>query len=345
MTGHQALNHIAVAGAVALALLAAACGSRGPAATQATDEVPWAALPAQVVAPPTALSVPPGTPACKASQIRGHYSGGQGLTGEQVLTGFILADVAARPCVLDGVPEVHLYGSANQQIAVQEILGPALAAGSTPGPVLLLPGLSPLTSPAPPGEAVLDLVWSPVAAPTAFAICPTPVKTASTVGFSIDGTVVLVAAPPGPTAPAIKPCSGKVGVSPFQSVSPAAPPTANLRARIAAPRSVIGGDVLHYTLWLGNATRQSVDLSKVCAAYVETLSGNGYKVVRKYELNCGNAKVLRPGAQQPFAMVMPTMAVSRRMKVIIGWGFNSGGLGLRGGPVSATVIIEPKPPN
>lgn len=345
MAGPKAAGHLAVVGAVGLGLIATACGSRSPAETQAADAVPWAATPTQVMSTPTPLTVTPGTPACDASQLRGHYTGGQGLSGEQIVTSFVLADTSTQPCTLDGVPEVRLYGSGNQEIAVHETPGPPAAPSPTSGPVLLLPGLSPLTSPTPPGEAFVDLVWSSEDVASGSVSCPTSLRTASSVGFYIGGTWVPVASRPGPRAPAIKPCSGQVQVSPFQPIAPAAPPPVSLGARISAPTSVTGGDTLHYSIWLSNSTRQTVDLPKVCAAYAETLGSNDYKLVRKYELNCSDAKPLASGAEERFRMEVPTVAVPRKTKVTLYWSFIVGGLGLRDGPAIASVTIEPKAPN
>ncbi|MHB8332132.1 MAG: hypothetical protein ACYDEA_08045 [Candidatus Dormibacteria bacterium] len=41
------------------------------------------------------------------------------------MASFVFQDAAVQPCVLNGLPEVHLYGSANQQIAVDETHGQA----------------------------------------------------------------------------------------------------------------------------------------------------------------------------------------------------------------------------
>lgn len=65
-------------------------------------------------------------------------------------------------------------------------------------------------------------------------------------------------------------------------------------------------------------------------------------MVRTYGLNGANAKPLTPGAAEPFAMEVPTVAASRATRVTLG--LRSGALGVAAGSLVATLTTEPKIP-
>lgn len=332
------LRCFAVVLSAAVALLVTGCGAQGVDHTRTTTAVKWAPLPALRTSTPTPLTVPSGTMACTASQLRGQYVGGEGLTGEQIVSSFAFYDLGSRPCTLNGAPGLRLYATANQQIKVHESVVQGLLGEQRPGQVLLEPALVPSTHGAAPGQAVVSFLWSPL---DEAAGCPAPVTTVAKVAFSIGGSWVLVAAPSGPRAPAIRPCLGSVQVGSYQPVAPSPPPPVKLAARASAPTSVIGGHRLRYTIWLSNPTGSTVDFSKVCGSYAESMGGSGYKVVRTYELNCTEAGSLAPGATEPFAMVMPTDAVAQPTKVTLVWGLESDRLALSTLTVSARITVEP----
>ena len=87
--------------------------------------------------PPDPLAVPPGTAACVSSDLVARFTGDEGVTGGQLIGGFVFSDRSGTPCEVSGTPAVHLLGASGAPIKVRP--GPDLepTSGSFPssGPI------------------------------------------------------------------------------------------------------------------------------------------------------------------------------------------------------------------
>ncbi len=287
--------------------------------------VPWSPLKPAPGAAPTLLVVPPGTVACASNDLAARFTGVEGLTGGQLIGGFVFSDRSGAPCEVSGTPPVHLLSASGAQLKVRP--GPDLVGNPPSVPVLLLPGLAASgAGAARSGQAWLALTWPALDLAAGGTTCsPTP---------AVAGSVVFEVSPGGVRVPvtvpasslhsgSIAPCHGVLGVSPFQAVAPN-PKLPLLGARLMAPSSVVAGRALHYRVVLTNRSKVAVDLANTCAAYLESLGGGtgaeSVKVVREYQLNCAAAPTLLPGASVTFAMVLGTPKGAPHIRAVLGWG-------------------------
>ncbi|MGC8473244.1 MAG: DUF4232 domain-containing protein [Candidatus Dormibacteria bacterium] len=309
---------------VALAGCAATASPRS--GTQAAARVvAWSSLKPVPGAAPTPLAVPAGTPACQSEDLSARFTGVEGLTGGQMVGGFVFSDRASGPCELSGTPTVHLLSASGSEIQVRP--GPDLLGNPPSAPVLLMPGLAvSATGGARPGQAWLDLTWPALDLTAGGTACSPPSDVAGSVVFTVPGGGIhlpVSASASGPHSGSIAPCDGVLGVSPFQAESPS-PQRPLLDARLSAPNSVVAGRVLRYQVVLTNNSQVAVDFAKTCAAYSESLGGgagrDSVKVVRQYELNCAAAGTLLPGDSIRFAMVLNTPKVTPHIRAVLSWG-------------------------
>ncbi len=319
-------------GAVSLAILALVVALAGCAATAspksgtqgAARVVPWSSLKPEPGASPTPLAVPAGTPACRSKDLSVLFTGVEGLTGGQMVGGFVFSDRASFPCELSGTPTVHLLSASGSEIQARP--GPDLLGNPPSAPVLLMPGLAvSATGATRPGQAWLDLTWPTLNLSAGGTACSPPPEVAGSVVFTVPGGDIQVpvsASASGPHSGSIAPCDGILGVSPFQAEAPN-PELPLLSARLKAPNSVVAGRALRYQVILTNKSHVAVDFAKTCAAYSESLGGGSgaesVKVVRQYELNCAAAGTLLPGDSIAFAMVLNTPKTAPHIRAVLRW--------------------------
>ncbi len=287
--------------------------------------VAWSALtPAPGVAP-TPLAVPPGTAACGSKDLAVRFTGVGGLTGGQLVGGFVFSDRSSAPCELSGTPTVHLLSVSGSEIKVRP--GPDLLGNPPSAPVLLTPGpaVSP-TGATRPGQAWLDLTWPELDLAAGGTRCSPIPPVASSAVFEVPGgsVQVPVSTPRSSLHPgSVAPCDGVLGVSPFQAVAPN-PKLPLLAAHLKAPTAVVAGQALRYQVVLANRSQVAVNFADSCAAYSESLGGGAglesVKVVRAYELNCASAGTLLPGESVTFDMVLDTPRAAPHIRAVLQWG-------------------------
>ena len=307
--------------------------------------VAWSSLKPVSGAAPTPLAIPAGTPACQSEDLAARFTGVEGLTGGQMVGGFVFSDLAGAPCEVSRTPTVHLLSASGSEIQLRP--GPDLLGNPPSAPVLLMPGLAgSATGGARPGQAWLALTWPALDLAAGDTTCSPTAALASSVvvevpngGVQVPVTVPASGLHSGPIAP----CDGVLGVSPFQGVAPN-PQRPLLAARLKAPTSVVAGRALRYQVVLTNKSQVAVDFAKTCAAYSESLGGgagtNSVKVVRQYELNCAAAGTLLPGHSITFAMVLNIPKAAPHIRAVLGWSLMPwSGFVIRNLEVSAQVNI------
>lgn len=321
------LRAVVLMGVLLVAVMAGCGGTVAPhSGTQrAAGVIPWLALRPAPGAAPTPLAVPPGTAACVSSDLAARFTGVEGLTGGQMIGGFVFSDRSGAPCEVSGTPTVHLLGASGARIKVRP--GPDLVGDPPSVPVLLMPGLAATaTGAARPGQAWLALTWSDLDLAAGGTTCsPTPAVAASVVFEVPDGRVQVPVTVPAAIlhSGSIAPCDGVLGVSPFQAVAPN-PTLPLLAARLIAPTSVVAGRALRYRVILTNRSKGAVDFANTCATYSEVLGGGAgaesVKIVEEFQLNCAAARTLLPGASITFAMVLDTPKGAPHIRAVLSWG-------------------------
>jgi hypothetical protein len=293
-------------------VLIAACGAVHP-LTEGLGPVPWLPLPADItptpIASPQAVRVPPDTPVCTASELKGAYTGSNGATGH-VEVSFAFASSGMKACYVEGTPAITLLDAAGHDLGFKNHA--PYFADEVSGPALVQPGPTPVPYEGLKyGQARLTIDW--VSQPEA---CPPgePASQVSAVRMVIAnvGTFTFQI-PPTPVAYA---CQG-VGVGdlaepPLQVEAP--PEPAVPEPAIVAPAKVKAGEQLKYVVTLTNPTKQPIDLRRNCPNYEEELFAD---IVRGspplggkhfYALNCKAAGVLEVGKPMSFAMVLQVPA-------------------------------------
>lgn len=290
--------------------------------------VPWVALKPASASAPTPLPVSPGTAECTSDDLAARFTGGEGLTGGQLVGGFVFSDRSNAPCQVSGTPTVQLLSASGAVIKVRP--GPDLIGNPPSSPVLLMPGpAASATGAARPGQAWLDLTWPELDLAAGGTTCSPAPAVASSVTFNVPngGGQVTVTVPTTGMHPAsIAPCGGVLGVSPFQAVAPI-PKLPLFAARIQAPTTVVAGRALHYQVVLTNRSKAAVDFANTCGAYAESLSGGtgsgtSLKVVEQYQLNCASARTLRPGGSITFLMELMTPRTAPHVLAYLVWGLS-----------------------
>jgi len=296
---------------LAALVLIAACGAVHP-PTTSQGTVPWLPLPADLsprpVAPPQAVPVPPGTPACTLADLDGAFTGRNGAGGH-VLASFAFSGRRSEACQVEGTPAVTLLDAAGRDLRFKDRA--PFSPDELAGPALVEPGPAPVE-----GEGLkygqagftIDWVSQPEACPGEDGSQVSLVK----VGIANVGTLTLRL----PAMPVAYACQG-VGVGalagpPAQVEAPGEPPIPN--PAIVAPSKVKTGEQLKYFVILTNPTKLPIDLRLNCPNYEEELFADivhgtpplGGK--HFYRLNCKAAGVLDPGKSMSFAMVLQVPA-------------------------------------
>lgn len=316
-----------------LALLAVGgCGPLHPlsAASTPAGTIPWKALPADLtpipVPSPQAQPVPPGTPACTASNLAGAAVGSQGATGH-VIASFAFAGTGAGDCFVDGTPTLSVLDSTGKALPFAarapffppEVTGPQLVSpGPVPEPHVALKY----------GQASLTIDW--VSQPEA---CPgqAGVSIAKAIIVISGGGSLTIALPPAPLAYA---CQG-LGVGSFESLpiqTSVAPPPPLPAVQVGIRGAAIAGKSFEYLVTLTNDTKQPINLAVTCPNYEEELFADivhgspplGGK--HFYKLNCAPAGTLASGARATFQMIFAVPADARpgTYTLVFGLGFSNG---------------------
>ena len=251
--------------------------------------VPWIAAPAPPTpdnsqGPPT---VPAGTPACTAGQLRAS-AGWEGATGS-----------------LAGYPTIQLVDRHGRPL---RLAGDPRSGKEAPPAVLLRRGQA----------ARVEFAWLNWCGPN-----PGPVGLRVILP---RGGVLIPTVQPGTPRDLSPRCDApaspsRLSAGPFVAQLPPSPPDplGSLHVRVTLPPSLVAGRPLRYTVTLANPTTTAVSLRN-CPSYQERISlANGAAAGERHLLNCGPVAAIGPGQQVVFAMVLDLPATLRPGKGALVW--------------------------
>ncbi len=282
-------------GLLAIALIASGCGAvtRTGVVSQ-PGPVPWIATKPVSLLLPT--PIPPGTPACQASDLEAVFTGSGAATGGQLVGSIVFGNRTGMPCVLEGVPGIQLFDAHGRQI-------PLAVSGTTDPPshaVLIQPNTGEIQAqPDRTGRAWVMIMW-PTHDPATGTCSPAPPQ-GTVLGFQLPGStgslrVPIVDPRNGVTVAA---CGGSLSVTPFQAT--AAPettvppdPVHSLAIQLDVPHSVAAGTTLHYTVSLRNAGVQPVAFPAECLSMA-----SGFQASPKSSMSSTAARCARSSPGKP----------------------------------------------
>jgi hypothetical protein len=272
--------------------------------------IPWAALPptgaypqAANPSPTAAIPVPPGTPACRASQLEVGLLGFQGATGHTDMP-LALRNRSGAACVLNGYPYVTVVDAGGRALAPvngnefrdtffdQLPALPVLMLAETPPLPVVTPGPQQGAS---RGQAVMNLTWVDCRHPQAARLwLDLP---------SAGGRLVVPFATAATSSPA---CDGNPGLpselarGPLLAAGFTTLPSPDYIATVltvSAPAQVRRGTTLVYHVTLSNTDARPYPLDP-CPDFNEFVGAK--QAIARYQLNCTPAGSLAPGAQVTF---------------------------------------------
>jgi hypothetical protein len=276
-----------------------------PASTSATP-IPWiSATPTPYIpATPSPAALPPGTPACKASQLVAVFGGSGALTGGQLMGTIDIGNRGPAACFLEGFAVIRLFDSNSAPIPVQILTWTE----PKPARVLVQPETINLSSYSQiPGSASVSFIW------------PTHDGTGTCSPAAREGTLIRVDLPSGAgtlVVPVRDPrnqvtiasCGGRLSIGPFESVQPSVPATpapTRLAISLDVPHSVAAGQILRYTVRLRNISSEPFLFDTGCPGYIQSAIDQGQTrafAKELYLLNCASITEIEPQAAAVFAM-------------------------------------------
>jgi hypothetical protein len=229
--------------------------------------------------------------------------------------------------MLDGTPAMQFLDAGGRVLSISQT--PGQFGGSGIMPALLDPNSpKPVPFTAVNGQAALTFE---------VAYCPGPLPPIESIRLILPdngGTITFPAVASGPNnSVASERCDGmpavhEVAVAPFVSTTTTESGQSVLVAHIAAPRTVLPGTALHYTVTLTNTSSAPYLLSP-CPGYTEFLGQKlGYS---RFLLNCGPVGPIAPGASVTFAMVLQVPAQTPAGQQPLEWVSDAG-------PVAETLV-------
>lgn len=287
-------------------------GAASPRPTPHPSAVPWAALPPggivggatppAVASPP--IPVPPGTPACRSTQLDGVFLGSSAAGGN---TNFLvgLRNRGSTACVLSGYATVAVLSSSGAVLApsggpeghgtmfddwpvVQVLMVPGTPAYPTAAPLPLQPSR---------GQAVMNMAWYDCSQPAAHTLRLDLPNGGGRLVVPFDVRAAMSPACVSAQYPLRTLAVGTL--SPATFTWPPAPQTIQVRVRVSAPATVRRGSTLVYDVTV--ADDDSVPLLlQPCPSYVEYLGTK--QAVGSYLLNCAPVQSIPAGGQVTFEM-------------------------------------------
>jgi Protein of unknown function (DUF4232) len=313
--------------AVASALLSA-CGRYAvaptvhPAATNASDIVPWINRAAAAYVAPVATPYPTSASPCTTA----HLKIGPSTTGAGMSQSFLqvaLINTGASTCLLKGQPRVSGVNAAGIRVVPSAQPGPTFVGGMVPADIA--PGahgyLALGTASACGGvEQLQHTTYRQLTF-----IMPDGGTFATDLTFSVGSCGLTV---------------DQLGLLNTDEAEPSPGPLAVLSASVNARLSVKAGTVLRYVVTLSNGTTAPVEL-RPCPSYTEWTSALMTAASKEpptfsYQLNC-SVSAIAPGGSVKFAMelAIPRTAVVGVSK--FGWYLNEPGGPYAGGALN----VEP----
>jgi hypothetical protein len=298
-----------------------------PSPAPSAQVIPWTPLTPNLTPPsPTQgpAPLPPGTPACQATDLAG-VALGQNGAGGHIYVSFRFVGANGAACFLDGTPSIGLIDSNGHTIVFRQRA--PFGATPQPGPALIEPGPAPTPGLGlKVGQADLTIEW--VTQPEACPAGAQPVVPAKALIAIPAGGILTVAVPPEPAAYL---CSG-LGVGAFEGpyvpIQPSPPPPLPAIS-MQVPSTGRVGVGLPYLVTLTNDHPQTLDLIALCPTYEEELIADPTKGTPPlggkhiYMLNCGPPGSIPAGASVTFQMVflVPADAAPGKYTLFFGLGY------------------------
>ncbi|MGA3354478.1 MAG: DUF4232 domain-containing protein [Acidimicrobiales bacterium] len=319
MTTVRKLGAIAT---VVMTLMLAACTSSSTPPHRTTGIIAWVSTPA----PPTTSTTTITTtlapaPLCTKADLRVQFLGA-GFAMGSASDDFQLANISKTTCRLQGQPKLSPSTFAGGHIPS------VVRHGYLPSDIV--PGnLAPKAS----GYVIIggtdNCPSSPVMQNTR--VKPVPYKYVTVLLPNGEGSFTTSEMPP------CVPMSVSLGVPPFNPyILPPVPGTLpSLQVIVELPKRIVGGRVLHFVVVLANPGAVVVPL-KPCPGYEEGTYPWGESpppLVRTYQLNCGQLRVLAPDHRLRFAMELPIPKYTQPLPVRFGWDLITGN-----GPWTDTLV-------
>ena len=297
-----------------------------------TGAIPWIDVrPAgfhQGTAVPLGDGIPP---QCKAPDLTAGYGGATAATNGQLEASVDFVNRSSSACSLLGMPVVRLLAGGDP---IPITVWANTRFGSKP--VVLPP--RPFTPPdsligQQVGDAFVAIDWSLY--DPGVGTCAKPIATATLISVELPaggGVITTPATSPRSDGP-LTFCPPRIGVGAFQpatnqfgaSASPGIPQRYWV-ATLKSPAQVRPGDVLYYQVTVTNVFYRALTFPNGCPAYVEALAGPSDWTTGKewYQLNCGPAGTIEPGASATFAMELKVPPAAPPGKSSLLWGLDSG---------------------
>jgi hypothetical protein len=312
--------------------LSATVPNSAPAATG--HVIPWIdTKPAayhQGLAVPSAAALPP---ACTSADLSATYRGAMGVTNGQMQGTVDFANVSSKPCVLEGIASIDLFGAKGATLSTSVYTNTRLTAS----PIIVQPLATLPTDSAWAGHASVEIDWS-IYDEAGAGTCADGLAQAAAIGLTVPGggQVTTSAVSPRNDGP-ITFCPPRLGIGAFQPSLPAgAPPMVSgqyFEATLTAPSTAVTGHALNYQVTLTNVYSRPLTFPNGCPGYIQDLAGPGWTLGKTwYVLNCQPmGSVIPPGASFTFAMVLVIPSSAPVGAYSLAWGMdvgdaNNGGL-------------------
>ena len=262
---------------------------------------------------PKLLRYPTSAPPCDARDLLlGNGRTGAGLGND--LEEFVVTNAGSSPCLLRGYPTVSARTAAGRRARLHPrrggtYFGTLIASDISPG-----------------GHVYLDLATS-----SGCAGGRAPIVRYHALRLSLPGGGVLINRS---TRLSVQ-CG--LSISPFglpeRIVQPVAAPgsAGTLTARLAVPRTVRAGSVLHFTVALLDPTGTPVSLVR-CPGYTEAMDSARATFRRSFRLDCAPVRAIASHARVRFAMELEVPAEARGASKL------SWSLDTATGPFAGTVV-------
>lgn len=297
--------------------------------------VAWAPLPDGGIyptappgpAPTPRIPVPPGTPACRASQLEGEGYLGQGFTGEVSTRQLVLRNRGGSPCVLEGLPGLSVMDASGRVLA--QGFGSEKSSAYLPSEpaamVLMEPGTP--TLPRSGGFGPRD-VNGQAGVPVLWIDCRRPQAAQLAVALPAAGGRLVIPFPVSASWSAACPASNAnvldsgpfIGSGGGPLPSPAYIPVA---ITLDAPASVRRGSTLVYYITLTNTGLVDYRLDP-CPDYHEFVGRK--EVFASYQLNCAPVERIGPGTSVRFQMQLAIPASIQAGATDLTWTLGDGRL-------------------